>query len=188
MQAKESVDQLLADAFKELVLSMPIEKITIKKITDKAGVIRPTFYNHFQDKYELLEWIIREQIISPASALLSTGYVKEAFLVIFNNVYEDRGFYAKAARLEGQNSFQSIIQLCIREVLVDEFEKNHIDLPQKKWLTIERLADYYAFSLSYIVINWIKSNYLVSPEELVLVCQYILSHSLEDLLNDSGIR
>ena len=32
------------------------DKITIKMITDQAGVIRPTFYNYFQDKYEVMEW------------------------------------------------------------------------------------------------------------------------------------
>ena len=66
-QGKNAVDTLLAESFKELTLKQPIEKITIKEITDKAGVIRPTFYNHFQDKYELLEWIIMSQIIEPVS-------------------------------------------------------------------------------------------------------------------------
>ena len=40
---KETVDLLLAEGFKELACQQPIEKITIKAITDKAGVIRPTF-------------------------------------------------------------------------------------------------------------------------------------------------
>ena len=48
-QAKSAVDTLLAEALKELAEKHPIEKITIKEITDRAGVIRPTFYNHFQD-------------------------------------------------------------------------------------------------------------------------------------------
>ena len=61
-QGREAVDALLAESFKELALRQPIEKITIKEITDKAGLIRPTFYNHFQDKYELLEWIIMTEL------------------------------------------------------------------------------------------------------------------------------
>ena len=44
-----AIDTLLADSLKELAASKPIEKITIKEITDKAGVIRLTFFNHFQD-------------------------------------------------------------------------------------------------------------------------------------------
>ena len=52
MRHRNNVDRLLAESFKELACTTPIDKITIKEITDKAGVIRPTFYNHFQDKYE----------------------------------------------------------------------------------------------------------------------------------------
>ena len=43
MQGKQDVDRLLIKSFKELALHDPIEKITIKEITDGAGVIRPTF-------------------------------------------------------------------------------------------------------------------------------------------------
>lgn len=82
-QGKNAVDTLLAESFKELTLKQPIEKITIKEITDKAGVIRPTFYNHFQDKYELLEWIIMSQIIEPIGPLLQNGMVHEALVLMF---------------------------------------------------------------------------------------------------------
>ena len=63
-QGKSAIDTLLAESFKELALKHPIEKITIKEITDKAGVIRPTFYNHFQDKYEIIEYILKKEINS----------------------------------------------------------------------------------------------------------------------------
>ena len=56
---KELTKDLLTASFRELVLQIPFEKITIKMITDGAGVIRPTFYKHFQDKYEVLEWILK---------------------------------------------------------------------------------------------------------------------------------
>lgn len=59
---KELTKDLLTSSFKELIMQVPFEKITIKMITDGAGVIRPTFYKHFQDKYELLEWIFEKNI------------------------------------------------------------------------------------------------------------------------------
>ena len=39
---KELTKDLLTASFRELVLQIPFEKITIKMITDGAGVIRPT--------------------------------------------------------------------------------------------------------------------------------------------------
>ena len=64
-QGKNAIDIVLSESLKELAQTRPIEKITIKEITDKAGVIRPTFYNHFQDKYELIEWIINTELLLP---------------------------------------------------------------------------------------------------------------------------
>ena len=114
---KERIDVLLAESFKELACGQPIEKITIKAITDKAGVIRPTFYNHFQDKYELLEWIIRTQILEPTRPLIHAGMVDEALMLIFTSIKADSGFYSRAVKLEGQNSFEEIAKRCIEDIL-----------------------------------------------------------------------
>ena len=35
-QSKTDVDQMLAESFKDLALRMPIDKITIKQITDRS--------------------------------------------------------------------------------------------------------------------------------------------------------
>lgn len=50
---KDLMDHRLADSLKVLIRQEPLEKITIKQITDDAGVVRPTFYQHFADKYRL---------------------------------------------------------------------------------------------------------------------------------------
>ena len=75
IQGKREIDQLLAVSFKELACIRPIEKITIKEITDQAGVIRTTFYNHFQDKYELLEWIITNDLLWPIQPLVENAFI-----------------------------------------------------------------------------------------------------------------
>ena len=89
-QGRNAVDILLAESLKELTENHPIEKITIKEITDKAGVIRPTFYNHFQDKYELLEWIIKTELLEPLQPLIQNGMVKQALILLFTNMQKDR--------------------------------------------------------------------------------------------------
>ena len=75
---KGNTDDLLAASFKELLCKAPMEKITIKDITDKAGVIRPTFYNHFADKYALLEYIVRTNQAAPVKRY-DTGRFDIAF-------------------------------------------------------------------------------------------------------------
>ena len=48
---KDLTKELIANCFHELMLTTPFDKITIKMITGEAGLIRPTFYKHFQDKW-----------------------------------------------------------------------------------------------------------------------------------------
>ncbi|WP_324249739.1 TetR family transcriptional regulator, partial [Faecalitalea cylindroides] len=47
---------LLAEALKICMKKAPLEKITVKDITDTCGISRQTYYRHFQDKQDLVNW------------------------------------------------------------------------------------------------------------------------------------
>ncbi|KKK34443.1 hypothetical protein WQ57_23125 [Mesobacillus campisalis] len=55
--------RLLMDAFLKLTIKKDFKDITIKDITDEATVNRATFYSHFQDKYDLMDAAITEDIL-----------------------------------------------------------------------------------------------------------------------------
>lgn len=182
MQPKKEVKILLAEGFKELVLEKSVEKITIKEITDRAGVIRVTFYNHFQDKYELLEWICREEVVGPIRILLWNGMQKEALTFMFTSILKNKEFYCHVAKMEGQNSFESIVRRCIFDILKDYFEE-HAKHSKKKyeWLTPEWVAEYYAQSLTFVLISWIHGGMQGSPADMVDMYDLIAQHSMADL-------
>jgi hypothetical protein len=52
----------------------------------------------------------------------------------------------------------------------------------KKWLTPERVADYFAESLSYVIIEWVKDEMRVPMNELVDTIIYVVRHSLGDII------
>lgn len=182
---KLPVDILLAQSFKELACQQPIEKITIKQITDKAGVIRPTFYNHFSDKYNLLEWILVQDILIPVQPLVENGMINEAMLLIFYNAEKQKEFFMHVCRMEGQNSFRDMVEKGIQALLGGMIEeKMKGKTPKNKWLTPERIAAYYSQSMTYIVITWIESGMEISPEELMEVYGFMITRSLADVLED----
>ena len=51
----------LAEALRERLKTSKLENIRIRDITDDVGLNRQTFYYHFQDIYELLEWMFEEE-------------------------------------------------------------------------------------------------------------------------------
>lgn len=181
--ARGTVDTLLAESFKELALSQPIDKITIREITDKAGVIRPTFYNHFQDKYELLEWIIFTELIEPIQPLIENGMVHEGLVLLFTNMEKNREFYIRASRMEGQNSFESIAQNCVEQQLLAVIQQRTEGKPLKfAWLTPEWIARYYAQSMCFVAISWLRKGMTISAREMAEVYRYIIERSLDEIL------
>ncbi len=188
-QGKSAVDTLLAEALKELAEKRPIEKITIKEITDKAGVIRPTFYNHFQDKYELLEWIVIRELLEPMVPLIKNGMLDQALILLFTAIERERSFYSKFSRLEGQNSFDNIVTNCVKRVLLQIFEEEGAVQPVKyDWLVPELIAEYYAQSLCFVIRTWIHSGMSVEPKDLAEIYNYIMKHSLEDVIAEMKAR
>ncbi len=182
MQQKREVKILLADSFKELVLEKAVEKITIKEITDRAGVIRVTFYNHFQDKYELLEWICREEVVSPTVMLFENNMQREAVLFMFTAILKNRQFYRHVAHTSGQNSFESILQQLISEVVEHYFEsRTDGGKKNRSRLNAKWVADYYSRNLTFILMSWIEKDMETTPEEMVELYAFLSEHSMISL-------
>lgn len=50
----------LARSLKKLLRQRALNKITISDITNDCGINRMTFYYHFKDIYDLVEWMCME--------------------------------------------------------------------------------------------------------------------------------
>lgn len=185
MAEKKDVEYALAESLKKLAVQMPFDKITIKKITDGAGVIRVTFYNHFQDKYDLLEWIMRTDILEPVRILLTNGMYREALILIFSNLQKDKEFYTHVSKIEGQNSFRDIVKHSVYKLLYELFsEAAGSRTPEHVWMAPEYLADYYAESMTFVVVYWIRKGMPATPEEMATVYEYIGTRSMNDILQE----
>ena len=179
----KSIDMLLAESFKQLVLKKPIEKITIREITDLAGVIRPTFYNHFQDKYELLEWIIVTEIFEPMNPLIDRGKLSEAVEGALKVMSDQKEFYDRAVRLTGQNSFREIMTDHVADMILARLPENALrEKIYYQWLTPRRVAYFFAGQIVYAVMEWLEDGMKVPPQELVGSFMYFCSHSVIDMV------
>jgi probable dihydroxyacetone kinase regulator len=184
-KTKGETKQLLADSLKDLMLKdVSFEKITIKDITGGAGLIRPTFYNHFQDKYELLEWIFYHEIIEPSFVLLDTGMVDEALRLILVRIQQEKDFYKRASRVKGQNSFEKMIFNGLYAWSLQLIVKCGKRLPafENNWLTPENISRYYANSAGFIIQMWITNCFPVSADEMMRICKHLATHPPEEII------
>ena len=107
----------LADALKSLMREKSFEKISVLDICEKCNMNRKSFYYHFRDKYDLLNWIFYigflEHIKYDGMEELLNEKIKEGSYGIWELItslaeyfYTEKEFYRKALMIEGQNSFK----------------------------------------------------------------------------------
>ena len=106
MPRSNQTKQLLAQSLQELMATTPLEKISVNDIVDHANVGRNTFYYHFEDKYDLVNWYFQSGItrfLVELSAYSSWNALLAALETYF---LENKVFYCNALAYNGQNSLQ----------------------------------------------------------------------------------
>lgn len=78
----------LSDALFAILLKKPFEELTVGEICDESGYPRATFYNYFDDKYDLLNFywyiVFRQVKLEECSA----GSIYETIDECFERLYE----------------------------------------------------------------------------------------------------
>ena len=59
----ENTKHALAAALKQCMKQKPLDKISIREITDLCSLRRETFYYHFSDIYALVQWLFEEEAL-----------------------------------------------------------------------------------------------------------------------------
>ena len=180
MEKSNLTKELLAESFRDLLLHRDFEKIPIKHITDQAGVIRPTFYYHFQDKYDVLEYILKRDVIEPVSGMIEeNGLNSAAIRKIFSVFEQDALFYQKAFRVTGQNGFFEILFLNFKTECEKAFGKSGRAAP----VNPELAARYYAIGLANVVRFWIAGGKkTLSLDEICSCYEYLVTHSIYEFM------
>ena len=94
----------LATALKRLMATRPLPKISIGDICEACSMNRKSFYYHFKDKYDLVNWIFYTEFVE--RLLDSSVQDSASFLTgICEYFYANRAFYVNALEQTGQNSF-----------------------------------------------------------------------------------
>jgi len=101
--ARSYTKQRIWEAFYELSSNVPFEKITVERIIEHCGVSKATFYRHFRDKYDVLNYnsmAIAEKIIGWQPC---DGW-HDFLLRMFTEIEREADYYRRAFKTSGQNA------------------------------------------------------------------------------------
>ena len=110
----------LASALKDLMIDLPFDKINVSDICELSDMNRKSFYYHFKDKYDLVNWIFDTEFIAVANR---RDYQNQWQVLVdtAEYFYENHTFYRKALSVSGQNSFSDHLREIMHPLLRQRF-------------------------------------------------------------------
>ena len=85
--------QKIAGTLHQMMMERPFQKITVQNLMDASGMKRQSFYYHFQDTREVLQWICDQELIQPLRE--SDLEFEEWLLYGLELIDRDRSFYRR---------------------------------------------------------------------------------------------
>lgn len=168
--------KVIADGLKSLMEKKPFEKITITDITSLCGFNRQTFYYHFQDKYELINWIFYNEVITPLIDRLTFENWSEKILQMLNTIKSNSKFYSNALNTEYGNEFRDYLFSITTRVfngIIDTITEDYfLEKADKKFL-----SEFYAYGVAGTIIKWVTTGMKESPENIVLYMKHLVNDS-----------
>lgn len=176
---KRRTRKLIMEAFIELAMKKEFKDITIKDIATVATVNRATFYYHFQDKYDLLEKVLSEDIMTEVIQDLHTHEElnEETIQTIFLSLIK----FQTSIRNQCQRSYEAFTPK-IASMLKYELQVVFTKWAQKQWPTenkseLEVGAVMLSWSLYGAAMHWMQHE-KTSPEQYVQYVMLFIKNSM----------
>ena len=172
----------LAVALKALMREQPFAKISINDICANCGMNRKSFYYHFKDKYDLVNWIFYTDFIAVAihrEHETAWDYIED----ICACIETDRDFYRKAMQIEGQNSlaeyFRELLTPIINRYLEDA-------LPDREWRAF--MGDALSSAAVWCFARWLADRTEMSGAAFLSMVRECVTAAARKAVDDVGVN
>jgi len=167
MISRTTIKQVLTDSIIELMKDHTLEKITVQMIADNCNTTRQTFYYHFEDKFQLVNWIFRTKIDTITSMSSPDIPWSEVLGNMLNSMKQYESFYINALSYEGQNSFQKYITEYTRIAYTNELLKRI----SKHELTDSLISsiEFNSYGATGMIQSWIKRKMDMPPFQMAMI-------------------
>lgn len=172
----------LEESLKRLLLTKPLNKITIADITSDCGISRMTFYYHFQDIYDLVEWACEEDAARAIAGNKTADTWQTGLLDTFLALRENKPFitsiYHDMSREQVERFLVPVVSDLVKSVVDEHAARRHVREQDRDFI-----ARFFAHALIGTVLDWIARDMRDDPQQLVQRVATIADGAIETALD-----
>ena len=155
--------EMLAESLMKLLARRTLDKITIQDIVDDCGYNRQTFYYHFHDIYDLIDWIFAAQTQELIEKCRACGSLDVGVEAVIAYMRENRRLILNILRSVNGEKLLDNLYRSAQSIVLSALE-NHPGVQELSTEYRELVAEAFKYALAGLLIDWMRAGI---PEDLV---------------------
>lgn len=142
----------VAAAFLEMAARKDVDKITVKDLVEACGISRQTFYYHFRDIVDVLEWTAHQGVERILAQSLKASSPREALRLFVDFAAESRPMVRRLLNSQRREVMERIMVEAVRSYLERSVRERGIEPPlnQADW---QVTLDFYACGMAGLLLG-----------------------------------
>ncbi|EKY15003.1 TetR-like C-terminal domain-containing protein [Actinomyces sp. oral taxon 181] len=172
----ELTRERLGNALKEELRTTPLTKVTVRHLTEIAGVTRQAFYYHFPDVMSLATWVFERDIVTHIMAHATYREWSDGFcdLLVYMNEHREQTYavVSSLSRREIEEFFYRAFREMMRAIITELEGSAPLDPAQRDFI-----IDHFTLSVVAHLFHWLNRDMQADP--------YILTENIEVIMRGS---
>ena len=175
--------KLLSMSLKKLLTGRTLDGITIQDLVNDAEVSRKTFYYHFQDIYDLLDWVLLDEGKRLLEGRATADTWQQGMRSVFDYLQENRAMILNVYRSVQKDGdllkehVSRLVQPLVQQVFDAQPDSGRVAEEDR-----ELILRLYSFGLVELCLHWIGRGMKPDADRLMDQLERIFSGSMESLI------
>lgn len=179
----QTTKKALAASLKKLLSKKPLDKITVIDIAEDCEVNRQTFYYHFRDIYDLVDWILINETEAALQGNKTYDTWQQGFLQIFDWILENRNFVKNAYHSISREQVEHYLYEATYDLLIGVVEEKAAGMNARDE-DKAFIANFLKYAFVGIVLEWIRTGMKEDPAHIVDRISILIQGDVPRALNN----
>lgn len=162
----QTTKKAIASSLKKLLAEKTLDKITVIDITNDCEVNRQTFYYHFKDIYDLVEWIYTSEASRALGNKKTYDTWQQGFNEIFKYVYENNNFVINTYHSLNREHLENFLYNETYTLLIGVIEEKASGIPVRED-DKAFIANFYKYAFVGLMLEWISKGMRENPSSII---------------------
>ncbi|GLC31640.1 TetR/AcrR family transcriptional regulator [Clostridium omnivorum] len=177
----QTTKKALAASLKKLIAGKPLDKITVIDIVEDCEVNRQTFYYHFKDIYDLVEWIYSSEATKALGNKKTYDTWQQGFVQVFQYILDNKALvtntYHSANREHLQGFLSNECYILLMGVIEEKAAGLSVREDDKAFI-----CNFYKYGFVGLIEQWIRTGMREDPSAIVERLSILIQGDIEQAL------